>query len=133
MHPPEGETYLRTQQAANGIINNAARASSIRIPFVGERGLHFHLSFTISHIPFLPCPKSSTWDTLAYPPPLTTFVVFLSLHPNCSARVGQHASSNSCIPPYSTKEGVFNVTYYKGSIRLTILICDPASCHARKI
>ncbi|KAI1364116.1 hypothetical protein F5Y08DRAFT_222049 [Xylaria arbuscula] len=37
----EGETYIQEQQPTNGIINNTARASSIRIPLGfhhGERG-----------------------------------------------------------------------------------------------
>ncbi|KAI1129901.1 hypothetical protein F5Y10DRAFT_140781 [Nemania abortiva] len=69
-----------------------------------------------------------------YPPQLTISVIssFL-LHPNCPARVGQHASSSSCIPPYTKMEGDLNVSTNEVLVWVTILFCAPASSHDRKI
>ncbi len=114
----EGETCLQQQPTASSTTRHAPRLFGYHYGGTEPTFQHF-----IYHVPhsFSALSQIIDVDAQEYPPPLIT------------ARVGQHASSNSCIATYTIKEGDLDVTYYKRSIGLTILFRTPASSHARKI
>ncbi|KAI0534102.1 hypothetical protein GGR58DRAFT_77588 [Xylaria digitata] len=82
----QGETYSQQQPTISSTTRHVYR-------YGGTRSKIQHFVYNLHS--FSAFSQTIDMDAQAYPPPLTTFVVsFFLLHPNCSARVGQHASSS---------------------------------------